>query len=293
MRAFITGATGFIGRYVCERLSLDGITVVGLCRKKENTIAVDADEVVVGDISLDSFPDKIITEVDHCDVIVHLAASIVVPDCADTIPINVYGTKNVLTLAKKWEVKKFIFLSSIPVIGIPIDIPVTEKHVAIPRTLYHMSKYIGEKMIEYGDLSGVSTILRISSPIGPGMKSDSFLSTILRKLIKNADVEVYGNGERVQNYIDVRDIAKLIGRCVEIPNTGLYVIGGRKSYSNKEVVDICRAATGSSSKILYGTHEDKEEMYKWIISSQKAMCELEYEPEFEFPNSIEWILGSM
>lgn len=293
MRVFVTGSTGFIGKYVCKQLSSDGITVVGLCRKKENSVDVIVDEVVEGDISLDSFADIITASVDRCDAIIHLAANVVVPDYADTIPTNIYGTKNVLELASKWSVKRLIYLSSIPVIGVPIETPVTESHKVFPRTLYHMSKYIGEKMIEESNLSSISAILRISSPVGVGMSNHNFLSIIINKLINNNEVEIYGKGERIQNYIDVRDIAELIGNCVTNTVSGLFLVGGKNSYSNKEVVKICKSAIGSSSKVLCGLHTDPEEDNKWIISLKKAISELDYNPKFDLLDSIEWIVENV
>lgn len=78
-------------------------------------------------------------------------------------------------------------------------------------------------------------ILRIPSPIGVGMNPTNFLSVLFDKCLSNQDIELFGQGLRIQNYIDVRDVAEAINQVIEYPNSDLFLIAGSKSISNKDL----------------------------------------------------------
>ena len=289
MRVFVTGSAGFVGQYVCQRFGEQGTGVVGAVRHVRKDGSPFVEHQIAADLSDDLFAEKVVDSVERCDVIVHLAADITVPESPNTIGANIYGTRNVTSLAEKWKVGKLIFLSSIPVIGMPLELPVTELHPVAPRTLYHMSKYVGERIIANSAVADKSLILRIPSPIGAGMKATGFIPVILRKFLNNESVELYGSGERIQNYLDVRDLAETVCRCASGDRSGLYLLGGSRSYSNRETADICRRAAGSSSEIITGRKADPEEDLKWIISCEKARAELGFSPKYDLEDSIRWI----
>ena len=121
------------------------------------------------------------------------------------------------------------------------------------------------------------------------MRTNVFLPLVLKKMLKGDEVEIYGEGKRIQNYIDVRDIAEAISNIIENKSQGLYLIAGAKSISNADLVELCKKITRSSSKIIKGMHVDTEESDQWIISYRKAMTAFGYSPQYNLESTIRWI----
>lgn len=292
-RVIVTGANGFIGRYVTERLLESDSFVCAIDRRKHGWKNDDICEII-SELSSKNAVDQCKNIINKADVMVHLAADITVPGNSFTIGNNIDGMIAALEIAKHCKVQHFILLSSIPVIGNILYTPIDEAHRVIPKTPYHWSKYLCEQMLmSYKDFCRTLTVMRIPSPIGVGMRSDAFLNMLLQRMRNNKDVEVYGKGKRIQNYIDVRDIAYAITLVIKEQSDGLFLIAGRKSISNRELVEMCKRITMSESNIVEGKHEDKEENERWIVSSEKAMKELGFEPQYCTEDSIRWICGEV
>lgn len=136
-------------------------------------------------------------------------------------------------------------------------------------------------------------ILRIASPVGIGMNSRNYLSYLLEKCEKNEQVELYGTGKRSQNYIDVRDIAEAVLCSLSAAASGIFLIAGKDTVTNRKLAFLCRKIMGSSSEIIWGKREDLEEEDQWRLSSEKARRLLGYMPAYALEDTIRWITGSM
>ncbi len=292
-RIIISGATGFVGRYTLERFLKRNYNVFAISRS-ETECRKDGVNWIVGDLSEQKNIPLIANQIERASSMIHLAADISVPGDSGTMANNIGGTYTSLEIARMAGVKHFIYLSSIPVIGKAVSTPIDESHPVFPQTPYHWSKYLGEKMVEqYRECFDTICILRIPSPIGVGMRKNVFLCSVMKKLINNEDVEVYGTGKRKQNYLDVRDIADAIVQVAEKEIDGMYLLGGEQSISNKELVELCREITGSKSKISYNIHPDAQENDCWIISYDKAREDFDFSPRYGFPESCRWIYEAM
>ncbi len=286
-KVIVTGSSGFIGRYVTTRLLETGYAVISIdCQdnKQDNSIVH-----ITSKLSDCSSVDKCVAEIKQADVMVHLAADISVPGDAATIGNNVGCMLSALIIAEKCNVKHFIYLSSIPVIGEIKYTPIDELHPVHPKTPYHWSKYICEQMLNsYGDIFETITIIRIPSPIGVGMRNNVFLSVLINKMLKNENVDIYGTGSRIQNYIDVRDVAEAILQVVQMKSQGLYLIAGKESISNLALADLCKSILGKYVQIQCGRYPDPEESEKWIISYYEAQKTFGYQP-YGIEDTIRWI----
>ena len=289
---FVTGAAGFIGRYTVEALLKAGYEVTALVRKKLQKQDISA-AVVEGDLNEPEITEnpEILTK--KCRIWIHLAANLNMQGSDQTILTNCLGTYHAIRLAEISGAKCFIYLSSIPVIGVPKILPVTEEHPIEPKTLYHITKYAGEQMVMQ-QLSGKmqTVVLRIPSPVGVGMNPHHFLAVLLRKCRKNETIELYGEGKRSQNYIDVRDIAAAVLCSIDAGRSGLYLIAGRKEIANRDLAFLCKELTGSSSEIIWGKREDPQEKEQWVISGEKAHRELGFLPQYDILKTICWMIGS-
>lgn len=292
-RIIITGASGFIGKYITERLWASGYEIVEVDRHSSD-IRRDGNIQIISELSGNASIDYVLSKIENADVFVHAAADITVPGEKMTVGNNIDSMWCALEIAKKTGVKHFVYLSSVPVIGKIENQPITEEHAVQPLTLYHWSKYLGEKMLEnYKEYFETTTILRIPSPIGVGMNDNVFLSMLLRKMLDDNDVEIYGNGERIQNYIDVRDIANAFQQVIVRKPEGLYLIAGKHSISNRRLVELCKELTSSNSTIISGKHIDNSENEQWILSCRKSEESFGYCPRYKLEDTIRWIYEDM
>lgn len=292
MNVLITGINGFIGRYVAEELlKIPQITLYGTGRHRDNSLVSG---YVSADIREKDFVERIRRAFPRCDAIFHLAASIEVQDGYSSLETNCIGTYNICRLANEWGSVQLIYMSSIPVIGFPKVHPVTEDHEVRPETIYHVSKYAGEQMLYAvcGDRIK-KKIIRIPSPIGVGMRTNTLLSVVLENCIKQRDITLYGEGKRQQNYVDVRDISQAAGKLLFCEEEGLFYVAGKRALSNLDLARLCKKLTKSTSRILFTGQEDREENVIWDISIKRAQQCFGYDPEYTLEQSIHWIYESM
>lgn len=287
MRIVITGVNGFVGSYICNMLRTNKeYEVIGIGRG-EKRIDIECQYINI-DISCEEFLEKVSTIIGRADVIIHAAACIDKDDFnLQLINANCIGTMNVAKLAQVIECRKVIYISSIPVIGIPKILPITEEHNTTPLTMYHATKLMGETTIMLLKKYNILPIcLRIPSPIGNGMKENTIFSVFLKKMSNNEDVILYGQGKRTQNYVDIRDICEAIRLSIIQKREGIYNIAAEKSYSNVELAYIMKEQLNAKSNIKFNGLEDVEENLRWEISIDKAKEELGYYPQYDIKDTI-------
>lgn len=292
MKVLVTGATGFIGKYVVERFIKAGYEIIGIGRT-DTLVKMDNFQFCKVDIREEEQVNSFFSKNKDISGIVHLAADLNMQGTSQTIITNCLGTFLLAQKAVENKIDFFVNISSIPIIGKPISIPITEEHPAYPKTLYHITKLMSEQVVDNVCSGHMRTYnLRISSPIGVGMSSKNLLSVVINKCRTNDSVEVYGKGTRVQNYIDVRDIAEAILFVVNSNKTGLYLIAGKESISNIDLVNKCIQLLNSKSEIIIGKKIDIEEDNKWYISTEKIYKEVEFSPQYSLEDTIKWICNN-
>lgn len=244
LKILVTGAAGFIGSHLAERLVGDGIEVVGLdnfdpfysrkikCSNLSSLAKNERFDLVEGDIRDADCVDAILHNGD-VDVIVHLAARAGVrPSIADAIgyqDVNVNGTMVLLEAARKYDVDKFVFASSSSVYGNNEKVPFAETdNVDYPISPYAATKKAGELICHtYSHLHGLSiTCLRFFTVYGPRQRPDLAIHKFARLIEAGESIPVYGDGsmQRDFTYIDdiIDGVVAAIRRCegYEIYNLG-------------------------------------------------------------------------
>lgn len=290
-KVIVTGGSGFVGRHLVSRLISENYDVVMLSRGSTDEINKKVCLINV-DLSDDVSVNNSLPHIHAADVFIHLAADVSVPGDASTIGNNIKGMQSAMKIASYAGAKQFIFISSIPVIGEIKYTPIDEEHPVNPQTSYHWSKYLCEIMLEHNkEALGNTIVLRVPSPIGVGMGDNTFLPMLIDRFTKNKNVEIYGKGERVQNYMDVRDVSDAIIKAIRTKETGRFLVAGKRSVSNYDLALIVKRITNSSSKVITGLHEDCEESNKWIIDTTQANEMLGFKPKYSIEDSILWIVG--
>jgi len=172
MNILITGVNGLIGKAIAEYLSKNN-NVIGASRAVENKTNLSIEYYSVDLSVLNSFN---IFKDKQIDVIVHCAASLDTnPLSEDLIMSNCIGVRNIANLAIQQKCKQFIYISGIPIIGKPIEVPITEEHPVSPITAYHTTKYFGELYLTNVLKECNLTKLRLPSPIGADLNTKIIL----------------------------------------------------------------------------------------------------------------------
>ena len=139
-KILITGINGFVGNEVANLLC-NQYDVWGIGRQSysKNPLHTSYEQVDLTDEkSMLDYASR-----HRFDHIVHCAASLSFNDTKTLFDANIAGVYNLLKVADMTGVKSIVYISSLPVIGVPLVLPITESHPVNPRTNYHLSKYRG------------------------------------------------------------------------------------------------------------------------------------------------------
>lgn len=288
MNILVTGSNGFIGRNICKWLKRKDVNIIGLGRNKISKAQVD--KYISCDLQIDdigSIVDDM--QVQPLNAVIHLAADMRrEPYEKEVIANNCVGTQRLIEFCEMRNVPVFIQLSSLPVIGKPIQNPIKEDHPVKPPTVYHITKCTQELLANYAwythHLRTIS--FRISSPVGIGMNSKTIFPVFVQKAIKNEDLVIYGKGTRKQTYIHVSDIASAIYKGIQLNAQGVFNLSSNNLYSNYELANECIRVTGSSSRIIFSGNDDPYDDYIWNVSIEKIKNEIGYNPKVTLDEMI-------
>jgi len=197
-KVLVTGSSGFIGSHVADALEVQGyqVTLFDAIPSKYKT---KSQKEYIGDILN---PDDIDKAMKDCRYVFHFAAQADIgsssEDPTKTIQNNIIGTQNILELARKNKVNRFLFASTIYV-------------YSELGSFYRVSKQACEKIIEeYQKEFGLDyTILRFGSLYGPRANDFNAIRSFLLHAIKEKKIIRRGNGEELREYIHVKDAARL------------------------------------------------------------------------------------
>jgi len=224
LKVFVTGATGFVGRYVINELLKQGHTPVLFSRQTNASHNYEppplpASSFIAGDI-LDSVSLK--KGMPGCDAVIHLVGIIRETGRNTFMNVHYRGTKHVIDVALSAGVKRFIHMSA----------EGTKPHAL---SQYHQTKFMAE---EYLKSSGLNyTIFRPSMLFGPGDKNFSVLSDLIRKA---PVIPVIGDGNYKWQPVSVRNVAELFVLALENNDAEnkTYEIRGPDVFTFNDVLDI-------------------------------------------------------
>ena len=286
MRVLVTGSSGHVGGAIAAHLSALGWQVVGLRRSVSN--CVNLAEQIQAELGAPDLVDNIMGRISPCSAIVHAAAARDKDLYASAISLsNCLGTQQILQIAHRWKVQRIVYLSGISIIGTPLQFPITEDHPLHPPTAYHASKLFGEHLVRLANEAGLTgTILRLTSPVGPGMSDNRIFPVFVRRALANEPLHLAGRGLRQQNYVDVRDVAAAVNQCLRNPANGVFNVAGASATSNLALAQACIRMLNSTSEIQFTGQPDPQEGVIWDVSIAKAAREFGYCPAHGIEDSI-------
>lgn len=319
IKAFITGATGFVGSHLVDSLIDKGWEIRCLKRKTSSIKWFDGKNItfIEGDLFSNSVLEKAIEDVDF---IFHVAGVVKAKSEADFKKSNYLATKNLIEICNRVNpnLKKFVHISSQAVCGpTPGDEPIDEKYIPSPITAYARTKLLAEKeVLKYKDKFPV-VIIRPPAVYGPrdteifiyfktyniGINSiigfgDKYLSIVyisdLIKGIEQAAESKLQSGEifficddKVYNWDEISNVtAKLMNKKafkIRVPHWVVYTAGAFAEFFG---LFSKKPATLNLEKC-----KDITQKY-WTCSNRKAKELLGFKPEYNleagFAETIKW-----
>ncbi|MCS7132386.1 MAG: NAD-dependent epimerase/dehydratase family protein [Aigarchaeota archaeon] len=287
MRVLITGSQGFVGRNLSSYLRERGYEVVGI------DIADGAD--IKLDISDHEKCVKVLLPLEF-DVVVHLAAIANIPKSLEDphrcFEVNSFGTLNMLEIASRKNVKRFIYASSANVYGIPLELPVRETTPPNPRTPYDYSKLISEKLIEcYSRIRGVKAVIfRNWKLFGEHDVETTAIPRFIKACLRNEPLTLYNEGKDVTDPTYILNFCYAVELALEKDEAvgEVFNLGTGKKVSIRELAEKIRQLTGSSSELqlLPPRTEAEREPMKSYPSIEKIRRILRYEPIVDFEEGL-------
>lgn len=254
-RALVTGAAGFLGSHLCERLLEDDVEVVGIdCftpfyapeAKRRNVgdlVGCDGFELFEADLSRDPLDPFLV----GVDTVFHLAAQAGVRPSFGAafesyVRHNVLGSQRLLEkVAARGEVSSFVYASSSSVYGNPDRVPSREDDPRRPRSPYGMTKLATEELAGvYHRTCGLPVVgLRYFTVYGPRQRPDMAFSRFIECALEGRPLTVLGDGRQLRDFTFVADAVDATIAAADLGEPGtVYNIGGGRPVELFDAIEI-------------------------------------------------------
>jgi len=267
MRFLITGAAGFLGAALANKLIESDHRVVGLDDLSTGDPERLSSEVhlVRGDIN--DRP-KLWTLLQDVDCVYHLAARVIVPESVlyprDYNQVNVGGTVTLMEAMRDVGVRRVVFISSGTIYGNQKTQPVKESCRPNPRSPYAVSKLSAEYYIRsIGDLWGIETVcLRVFNAYGPGQRMPPTNAPVIpyciRQSMDQGTIVVHGDGHQTRDYVYIDDVVDAMATAAITPDIKRLIInvGSGKETSVNDVIREVAKITGMNPEIVTNKTHD-------------------------------------
>jgi len=279
MKILITGFSGFIGKYLLERLNLTN------------------HELILLDIAngFDICDWEQVKNIKEFDTIVHLANLSFVPasyeDPKKFYESNYLSTLNMLELCRLNDAKMIFFSSYI--YGHPQYQPIDENHPIQAFNPYAQTKVICESLCEgYNrDFKVPVIIFRPFNIYGKGQNPDFLIPTIIQHA-KNGHIVIKDDRPK-RDYIHVNDIVDAVYTAIESKNSKTlqtYNLGTGVSYSVKEIIDLVRSLFNSEIEYHCKNEIRQNEVMDTIADIRKIKSELNWEPKIDIIEGLKMMI---
>jgi UDP-glucuronate decarboxylase len=293
VKVLVTGASGFVARHVIEYLSTHGHQPIPTDVAAGPNKGSVADKLFVFDA---------LTKLDF-EAVVHLAG---VADLRKTqedpyaaFEVNSYGTLNMLELASRKNVARFVYASSANVYGAPSTNPVTEDATFSPRVPYDYSKVAGEAFVMgYHKSKGLPVaITRSWLLFGEYDAPSRAIPKFIRSCLENQPITLFNSGLDTTAPCHASNYGRLVSLLLERPEAvgQAFNFGGERVLSIRELAELIKKLTGSNSelKLMPPRSAAESEPQVSYPSTQKMIGSLHYsygvDLETGLKRTAEWV----
>lgn len=302
MRTFLTGAAGFIGSTLVDRLLADGHHVVGIDNLASGRMsnldhAVRSDRFTFIEASVTSPELGAVVEGAAPEVVFHLAAQVDVRKSVDDpchdAETNVLGTINVLEASRRAGTQRIVFAASGGSrYGEPTDLPVAEGVPANPLSPYAAAKVAGELYSGvYAGMYGLAPIsLALANVYGPRQDPHGEAGVVAifgSAMLTGRPTTIYGDGTASRDYVYVGDVVDAFVRAGQAPatTTGTFNIGTGVQTTTTELHRLMAEAVGISVPPRYAEARTGE-IQAIALDYAAASAGLHWKPEVDVSEGI-------
>tara|TARA_B110000027_G_C16121943_1_gene303656 strand:- start:1079 stop:2077 length:999 start_codon:yes stop_codon:yes gene_type:complete len=304
-KVLITGADGFIGSYLVEKLIDEGAIVKAfvfynsfnswgwldtLPKEKLNKI-----EIFSGDIR---DPNGVRTAMEGCEIVFHLAALIAIPYSYHSpdsyIDTNVKGTLNVVQAAKNLKVERVLVTSTSEVYGTAKYVPIDENHPRQPQSPYSASKIGADAIADsfYKSFDLPLTIVRPFNTYGPRQSARAIIPTIITQLLNGQTEIKLGDLRPTRDFLFVEDT---VNGFVEIAKSDSLIgqdcnIATHSEISMKDLAEEIIKQINPEARIVTDNSRlrpEKSEVFRLFGSNSKIIENTNWELKNTFSEGIE------
>jgi len=308
-RVLVTGAAGFIGSNLVEKLLANNVKVVGLDNfatgKREN-IALFAEnknfDFIEGDIRNTKICEQ---SVENVQVVLHQAALGSVPrSIADPITsteVNITGFVNMLTAAKNAGIKRFVYAASSSTYGDHKELPKIEERIGKPLSPYAITKYVNELYAQnFSTLYGIETIgLRYFNVFGKRQDPNGAYAAVIPKFIKllleHKAPLIHGDGLQSRDFTYIDNVVQMNVLAATTENTAavntVYNVAFGENTSLNELYELLRTYLSEFDEVirnivpLFG-EERLGDVKHSLASIEKARNLLNYNPVYNIKDGL-------
>jgi len=267
MRFLITGAAGFLGAALANRLVLEGHSVRGLDDLSTGNPDALSPEIFLTRGDVNDRP-KLWTLLQDVDCIYHLAARVSVPESVlyprEYNTVNVGGTVTLMEATRDVGVRRVVLISSGAVYGEQKTQPLKESATPNPRSPYAVSKLSAEYYVRtIGKLWGIETvILRVFNAYGPGQHLPPVHAPVipyfLRQSWNNGTLVVHGDGSQTRDYVYIDDVVNAMAAAASAGGVNQQTInvGSGVETSIRDLAREVMEITGGSPEMVYNPRNE-------------------------------------
>ena len=310
-KILVTGADGFIGSHLVERLVESGYKVKAFVYYNSfnswgwlDTLGkkiLGEIEVFTGDVR---DPNGVKTALDNCNAVFHLAALIGIPFSYHSpdsyVDTNIKGTLNILQAARQLKIRRVLITSTSEVYGTAQFVPITETHPFQAQSPYSATK-IGADMLAdsfYRAFDLPVTIVRPFNTYGPRQSARAVIPTIITQLSSGTSINlgdltptrdlVYVK-DTVEGFIEIFKTEKTIGEHINISMQTEISIGNLVKLIAKLMNKECTTEMDGTR-----LRPDKSEVKRLVGSNEKLRTLTKWKPKFNLEAglkaTIEWLI---
>jgi nucleoside-diphosphate-sugar epimerase len=290
MRYVVTGAAGFIGSHLAERLVDDGHDVVGIdcftdyyspSIKEENARDLNVRRLDLAEDALDF---------GGVDGVFHLAGQPGVRSFGDVFPLylrrNLHASQRVFEAAARDSVR-VVYASSSSIYGAAERYPTPEDTLPHPISPYGITKLACEQLADaYARHFGLeAVVLRYFNAFGPRQRPDMAFTRIATALAEGASFELYGDGAQSRSWTYVGDVVAATIAAME-RGAGTYNVGGALEASMNESIELFERVSGRTLDLRrYDAVPGDQQRTK--ADTTRIRTELGWEPRTSLEEGVE------